>query len=132
MKIYGPYTDSAKGRRFIIVSGVKQSYAKYLMEQHLGRKLLHWEEIHHRDNNKLNDTIENLEIKHETIHRMFHKFGHTYQRGAKGSAAKLTEIEVKEIRELHATGKFLQKELATKYKVAQAQISRIINKRTWI
>lgn len=48
------------------------AYARYLMEQHLGRKLNDNEEVHHKDNDKTNDVIDNLEIVNSTKHRKHH------------------------------------------------------------
>jgi DNA-binding MarR family transcriptional regulator len=45
--------------------------------------------------------------------------------------AKLTEVEVILIRELYATGKYKQRELAVKFGVKVPAISRIINKKRW-
>ena len=65
------------GRKFIVYKGEdnkyhSKAYARYLMEQHLGRKLTNEEEVHHKDHNKMNDVIENLEGKNKTIHRREH------------------------------------------------------------
>lgn len=65
------------GRKFIVYKGEdnkyhSKAYARYLMEQHLGRKLTNEEEVHHKDHNKMNDVIENLEVKNKTIHRREH------------------------------------------------------------
>ena len=38
------------------------SYARYLMCVHLGRLLTDDEEVDHKDNNKLNDDINNLQV----------------------------------------------------------------------
>ena len=65
------------GRRFIVYKGSdnkyhSKSYARYLMEQYLGRELTDREEVHHKDHNKTNDVIENLEVKDKTVHRKEH------------------------------------------------------------
>lgn len=65
------------GRKFIVYKGEdnkyhSKAYARYLMEQHLGRKLTNEEKVHHKDHNKMNDVIENLEVKNKTIHRREH------------------------------------------------------------
>jgi hypothetical protein len=67
MKVYGPYIDKGMQRRVVILiydNGVREtkSYARYLMEQHLGRKLEDWEEVDHIDDDKLNDDISNFQI----------------------------------------------------------------------
>ena len=47
-------------------------YARYLMEQYLGRKLREDEEVHHKDHDKTNDVIENLEVINSIEHRKHH------------------------------------------------------------
>lgn len=65
MKIYGPYTRK-DGRSIIIKydgkSRITQSYPRYLLEQHLGRKLLPTEEVDHVDHDYTNNDISNLQI----------------------------------------------------------------------
>ena len=39
------------------------SYPRYIMKKHLGRELLWNEQVHHKDENPLNNDIDNLEIK---------------------------------------------------------------------
>lgn len=62
------------GRKMVYDTDKKQAvpYARYLMEQHLGRKLNKDEEVHHKDHNKTNDVIENLEVVNSTEHRRQH------------------------------------------------------------
>lgn len=67
MKVYGPYKRK-DGRKHVIVYdfklGIRQtiSYPKYLMEQHLGRKLTEDETIDHINNDYTDDRLENLQI----------------------------------------------------------------------
>lgn len=49
------------------------SYGKYMLETSLGRKLREGYETHHRDENKLNDAVSNLEEKLGTLHSAEHK-----------------------------------------------------------
>ena len=46
---------------------------RYIMEQYLGRKLNNNEIVHHKDGNKLNNNIDNLEVmlrgEHSRMHR---------------------------------------------------------------
>lgn len=62
------------GRKMVYDKDKKQvvPYARYLMEQHLGRKLNKDEEVHHKDHDKTNDVIENLEVVNSTKHRRHH------------------------------------------------------------
>lgn len=65
------------GRKFIVYKGEdnkyhSKAYARYLMEQYLGRKLTNEEEVHHKNHNQTNDAIENLEVKNKTAHRREH------------------------------------------------------------
>lgn len=52
-------------------------------------------------------------------------------RGSGNGQAKLRELQVLEIRELHATGKWSYVELGEKYNVSHQTISRIVKKQTW-
>jgi hypothetical protein len=64
-KIYGPYINN-KSRSFIIrVSNntkTTQSYPRYLLEQHLNRKLSPDEIVDHINNDFTDNRIENLQI----------------------------------------------------------------------
>lgn len=48
------------------------SYPKYLMEQELGRQLLPNEEVHHKDENPLNNDIGNLQVRIHGEHQAEH------------------------------------------------------------
>lgn len=70
-KWYGPYLRSfengSRPRRQVILMRVNNtvtsmSYARYLMEDNLGRELLPDEHVDHVDNDPLNDVVENLQI----------------------------------------------------------------------
>lgn len=55
--------------------------------------------------------------------------------GRKGSgnpAAKLTEVQVAEIRHKYASGEYLQRVLAEEYGVAPSRISLIVNEKVWV
>jgi len=43
--------------------------ARVIMSQHLGRELLPTECVHHKDENYLNDSIENLELMSISNHK---------------------------------------------------------------
>jgi hypothetical protein len=67
VKVYGPYLDRKQNRRIVVVvkdDGTRETtaYARWLMEEHLGRQLRSDEEVDHVDDNKLNDDLSNLQV----------------------------------------------------------------------
>ena len=64
--VHGPYFDKGLGRNVVnIQTGTKRgnmTYARYLMQEHLGRKLLPDEHVDHKNDRKLDDWIENLQV----------------------------------------------------------------------
>jgi hypothetical protein len=76
VKVYGPYPGQ-KGRKHVILlspdgSRKTESYARFLMEQFLGRELLKSEVVHHKDEDWTNDTISNFDIVVEREHLLHH------------------------------------------------------------
>ncbi len=70
----GWFLDNHTGyiiRRYRPVLGkprVKEFYHRYIMEQHLGRKLLSTEYVHHKDMDKTNNKLSNLWVCNHTDH----------------------------------------------------------------
>lgn len=62
------------GRKMFYEKDTKRvvPYARHLMEEYIGRRLKHNEEVHHIDGDKTNDVIENLEVIDATEHRRHH------------------------------------------------------------
>lgn len=54
---------------------------RWLMEKHLGRKLLPTEDVHHKDENKLNNDMKNLELISHGAHSTLHNNKRTYRKG---------------------------------------------------
>ena len=63
------------GRVRIYIKDKKKvmSYPKFLMEQLIGRELEPNEEVHHKDENPLNNDISNLELRHHGEHQREHR-----------------------------------------------------------
>jgi hypothetical protein len=69
-----------QGYLFLSVKGTRIALHRWLMEQHLGRKLLSNEIIHHKDWNKLNNSLDNLELTTNSEHRKIHTIGRKIKR----------------------------------------------------
>lgn len=64
-----------KSYKCIWVNGKLIRLHRYLMEKHLGRKLLPTEIVHHKDGNKHNNDLSNLEITNRSDHARYHMTG---------------------------------------------------------
>ena len=71
--------------------------SRYIMEQHLGRYLLSSEEVHHINEDKTDDRIENLEIKSKSEHARDHMKN-------KSNFPINRKLDYEKIKELRLTG----------------------------
>jgi hypothetical protein len=55
-------TLTKNGYTLISVNGKRVYKHRYIMEQHLGRKLKTWEHVHHINYDKTDNNIDNLQI----------------------------------------------------------------------
>lgn len=82
IKITSTYVDS-KG--YVIGRGIgshsKIRMHRLVMERHLGRKLLPTEDVHHKDGDKTNNSISNLEIVKHGDHTVITNKGRVYKNG---------------------------------------------------
>lgn len=63
----------------IVVDGERVDAHRYLMEAKLGRKLMPNEIVHHRDGDKHNNALDNLELTSRPEHVRIHRIGYEHR-----------------------------------------------------
>lgn len=87
--------------------------------------------VNHKDANKQNNTVSNLEwvtYKENMEHAVKYKLVAT---GEQQGQSKLSKEDVNNIRFLYKSNNYSQRYLAKKYSVCQRTIAMIINNITW-
>lgn len=105
MRLGHPYFHKEQGRYYINVrrNGIRTSipYARCIMEEYIGRDLLPTEDVHHKNEDKKDDRIENLEVVTHVIHVGNHKKGNRHVYGEHHPLATLTQEQVDHYRDLY-------------------------------
>jgi len=117
------------GYRRLNIDGKRILEHRYVMEKHLGRKLLSTEHVHHINGDKLDNKIDNLCILDIKEHMSLH--AKDRPKGSDCHNSILSKKEILEIRNIYSDKRATQKQLANTYGVGQDHISRIINLKVW-
>lgn len=105
-----------QGRVYMSFNGVRKSFSRFVMEQHLGRSLSSEEYVHHIDSNTLNDNLSNLKVISHPEHTSLHHAGRVVSEEHKRSLSK-THL-----------GKIISAE--TREKIRQANLGKVTSEET--
>jgi hypothetical protein len=143
MKRYPTKTYIKSGRKFVQLDNDLFRYSRFIVEEFV-RPLGPGEIVHHRDENTLNDNLDNLEILTRAEHTRLHKKGQVNSKkinerrrlsqiGEKCHSSKLKQKEVDEIRHLcfHHFHEWTYESLAEEYNVSRSTINGIVNGDSW-
>ena len=88
-------------------------------------------ECNHIDGDKTNNCVGNLEwvTPSQNTRHKFDVLGYQAARGEQQGMAKLTELQVRKIRDL--SGCYPQYEIAEMFNVGKSTVEHVINRRTW-
>lgn len=90
-------------------------------------------QINHIDGDKQNNDLSNLEwcTSSENLTHAIQVLNRPIRRGEDHGMAKLSQIQVEEIRQKYATGAYYHRELSVEYGVSRQAITRIINNQVY-
>ncbi len=83
------FMENKMGYKSIKINGKKYDEHRYIMEQHIGRKLKRHEVVHHINGIKNDNRLENLEIKSLSEHSRKHMKGNKHTLGTKRETHKI-------------------------------------------
>ena len=125
------------------VDGKRIDEHRFIMQNHIGRKLSTNEVVHHIDGNKLNNDISNLEI----VSRSNHSRLHTIERNSNSDFIKnisesmklksklrfkKNKLNINQVIEIKSLcGKMKQCDIAKKFNISKTTVSRIFSGELW-
>lgn len=131
-------------KKIKLPDGTTRDQHRLIMEQTIGRKLSRYEVVHHKNGDRKDNRIENLEVMSLAEHGRMHRKGQigrpmteqekahlsTFHRGERNYSAKLKECDVLKIRELGSNG-VGQRALGRMFGVDHSSIQSILKRKTW-
>ena len=110
----------------------RYSVHRLVLENFMPIPNMHLLQVNHKDGNKLNNRLDNLEwvtASQNNTHK--YKIGLATQKGEYNNGSKLTEKQVQEIIQLLLTKCYTYREIGEKYNVDEETIGAIKRKKNW-
>ena len=133
-KILKPRPDEAGYLQVVLCKGKTHRQFmvhRLVLEAFVGPCPEGMEGCHHPDNDITNCKLTNLRWDTHKANCADKEQAGTVRRGEDHKMAKLTEAQVREIRDKYATGEFSQDQLAKEYGISPYSISLVVRKKTW-
>ncbi len=135
-KIHKP-CDNGKGYKYVCfrINGGKKNhkYIHRLVAESFLENPTNYTEVNHIDGNKENNSIQNLEWcnrSENALHAYSKGLNHS-QKGEKNTQSKLTEENVRFIRDEYSKGHYTQKVLSGMFGICEQYVSNIIHHVKW-